>query len=204
MRPTHYIPEIGTKIVEQMSEGKTLLEICKDDEMPGRATIYRWAELHDDFRETLTRARHAQAHFYFEKMMEVAFNRRDDFFVDGDKVVGDHVRVARDRLIVDTLKFASAKLLPRAYGESPIGEAAPVQQVTRIERIIIEPERGAEDAPLTPRQLTYQPPEPGDLTVEQWGTLRQLLDMIDRAVGERPADEVFDVLKAALLDHFRD
>jgi terminase small subunit-like protein len=71
------------------------------------------------FREQYARARELQAHFYFEKITAIAFDDKSDFFVDGEtgKVVSDHVRVARARLQVDALKWASAKLLPRVYGD---------------------------------------------------------------------------------------
>jgi len=92
--------------------------------MPSRATVYRWAETNDSFRDKFARGRNAQAHFYFEKMIEIAFDAEGDFFVEGEKLVSDHVRVARARLQVDTLKFAASKLLPRTYGDKPAEESA--------------------------------------------------------------------------------
>jgi terminase small subunit-like protein len=64
------------------------------------------------------RARELQAH-YFERIVQIAFDDKGDFFVDGDtgKIVSDHVRVARAGLQVDALKWASAKLLPKVYGD---------------------------------------------------------------------------------------
>jgi terminase small subunit-like protein len=65
------------------------------------------------------RARELQAHHYFERIVQIAFDDKSDFFVDGEtgKVVSDHVRVTRARLQVDALKWASAKLLPKVYGD---------------------------------------------------------------------------------------
>ena len=109
-----------------MSEGATLLAICAFEDMPSRSTVYRWAEQHDDFREKLSRARNAQAHYYFERMIEVAHDDKQDIFYDnaGDPHI-DHARIQRHRLIVDTLKFAAAKLLPKSYGDKLLPEEQP-------------------------------------------------------------------------------
>jgi hypothetical protein len=189
-----------------MSEGRTLIQICKSEEMPSRATVYRWAEQDDEFRELLVRGRHAQAHYYFEKMMEVAFNRKDDFFVEGDKVVGDHVRVARDRLIADTLKFASSKLLPRTYGDKP--ETAP----EKPEELVFRWE--AHDAVVQPppeqppKQLPYHKPSlPADLDPQDWSLLLEVLECCKRTLpsGEdRLPGEVLEVLRKALLEYCRE
>jgi hypothetical protein len=152
----------------------------------------------------LARARNAQAHFYFEKMMEVAFDSKDDFFVEGDKVVGDHVRVARHRLIVDTLKFAASKLLPRTYGEKPEEPpASPLLQVTKIERVILSP-TPAPDAPEPPRQIAYQPPEPpADLSTEAWGHILQISELIKRiAPGDETPEHVFGLIEGWLREHY--
>ena len=41
-RPSKYTPEIATKIVEQLSEGIPLREICRQEGMPAWRTIYDW------------------------------------------------------------------------------------------------------------------------------------------------------------------
>jgi hypothetical protein len=204
-RPTDYTDGIGTRIVEAMSEGATLLAICQDEDMPSRSTVYRWAEQYEDFREKLSRARNAQAHYYFERMIEVAHDDKQDIFYDnaGEPHI-DHARIQRHRLIVDTLKFAAAKLLPKSYGDKLLPEDQP-------RSLTIRWGGSAETAPPSrhepPRQLTYAKPElPADLTEADWSVMLDLLEMVKRTIptnSDKPPAEIFGVMKRALMEHFR-
>ena len=49
-RPSKYTPEIAKEIVERLSEGTPLWEICRDEHMPHWRTIYDW--MYKDDRET--------------------------------------------------------------------------------------------------------------------------------------------------------
>jgi hypothetical protein len=49
-RPSKYTPEIAREIVERLSEGTPLWEICRDEHMPHWRTIYDW--MYKDDRET--------------------------------------------------------------------------------------------------------------------------------------------------------
>jgi hypothetical protein len=202
-RPTGYTDEIGTRIVEAMSEGATLLAICKGEDAPSRSTVYRWAEQYEDFREKLSRARNAQAHYYFERMIEVAHDDKQDIFYDnaGEPHI-DHARIQRHRLIVDTLKFAAAKLLPKSYGDKLLPEEQPK---TVSFRWLSQPDAMA--APEPPRQIEYHRPElPADLTEADWSIMLEVLELVKRTVptnDERPPAEIFGVMKRALMEHFR-
>jgi hypothetical protein len=187
-----------------MSEGATLLAICAFEDMPSRSTVYRWAEQHDDFREKLSRARNAQAHYYFERMIEVAHDDKQDIFYDnaGDPHI-DHARIQRHRLIVDTLKFAAAKLLPKSYGDKLLPEEQPKElKISWASQPSVPPVT----PPEPPRQLTYVKPSlPGDLTEADWSVMLDLLETVKRTIpsnSDRPPAEIFGVMKAALLAHF--
>ena len=43
-RPSTYDPAVATKICEQLSEGISLREICRQDGMPPWQTVYSWME----------------------------------------------------------------------------------------------------------------------------------------------------------------
>jgi terminase small subunit-like protein len=112
----------------------------------------------------------------------IAFDDKSDFFIDGEtgKVVSDHVRVARARLQVDALKWASAKLLPKVYGDR--GDRH--EQDDKPQAITIQWQ--ATDAPAPPverppRQIPYRQPElPGDLTPADWQKLLAILEVVTR------------------------
>jgi hypothetical protein len=63
-------------------------------------------------------------------------------------------------------------------------------------------------APEPPQQLTYKPPSaPADLTPADWSILMSVLELLKRTVpsnDDRPPAEIFDVLRKALLEHFRE
>jgi len=188
-----------------MSEGATLLAICKGEDAPSRSTVYRWAEQHEDFREKLSRARNAQAHYYFERMIEVAHDDKQDIFYDnaGEPHI-DHARIQRHRLIVDTLKFAAAKLLPKSYGDKLLPEEQPKTVTFRWQ----DSSNPAVQPPEPPRQIEYRKPElPADMTESDWSIMLEVLELVERTVptnDERPPEEIFGVMKAALLTHFRE
>ena len=207
-RPSSYRPEIASQICERMIEGESLLQICADEDMPSRVTVYRWLEGNEPFRNKYARAREEQAHHYFDLMWTVARDDKGDFFIDGDgKAVADHARVQRHKLQIDVLKFRAMKLLPRIYGDKPAPEAERAEPlvISWLERTIVDPNA----APPEPaRQIEYHKPQlPGDLTEADWSIMLDVLELVRRTVptnDDRPPEEIFGVMREALLAHFRE
>lgn len=56
-RHSTYSEEIAAEIVDRITEGETLADICRDDHMPGYRTIYDWEKAHPEFSANITRAR---------------------------------------------------------------------------------------------------------------------------------------------------
>jgi hypothetical protein len=209
-RPSSYTPEIAEEICRRMADGESVLKICKEPGMPSTAAIFRWLEANSAFREQYARARELQAHHYFERIVQIAFDDKSDFFIDNEtgKVTSDHVRVARARLQVDALKWCSAKLLPKVYGDrgdrleqNDTPQAITIQWATEESA---PPPQTAE--PL--KQIPYKPPSmPADLSPADWSVLMQVLEQIRRTIpsnSDSPPAEVFDVIRKALLAHFAD
>lgn len=97
-------------------------EVCRSDEMPGEATVYRWLAEHEDFREKYVRAREAQADAIFEEILEIADDGTNDWTErqnsDGSSyTVVDHEHVSRSKLRVDARKWMASKLAPKKYGD---------------------------------------------------------------------------------------
>jgi len=122
-RPAIYSSALADKICERLAEGESLVQICKDDKMPGRATVMRWLEdsspVKVEFRDKYARAREAQAEKYAAEIVEIA----DETVIEAT-YLGEEVRldvssaaVARNRLRVDARKWIAAKLLPKKYGD---------------------------------------------------------------------------------------
>jgi hypothetical protein len=175
--------------------------------MPSRITIYRWVENDSNgFRTQYKYAREAQAHYFADLIRDVAFDDSGDFFIENGRMVIDHARVQRARLKVDTLKWIAARF-NRAYSEKPLPEVPQHsgEIVFRWEANDPGPPP-VESAP--PKQLQYfQPTLPGDLTPEDWSIVMDVLQTIKRTIpsnSEEPPGEVFEIIRKALLAHFRE
>ncbi len=124
-RPTDYNQEIADLICKRITEGESLLRICKDDDMPSRSTVHRWL-LDDDkqaFRDKYEFAINVKAEKMFDELTDIADDGKNDFMereVGGDgktvKVVNtEHIQ--RSRLRVDTRKWYLSKVLPKKFGD---------------------------------------------------------------------------------------
>jgi hypothetical protein len=203
-RPSSYTPEIAEEICNRMIEGESVLKICRDEHMPARVTVYKWIESNAAFRQQYNYAREAQAHYYADLIRDVAFDDSGDFFVEDGRTVTDHARVQRARLKVDTLKWIAARF-NRAYSDKPI------EIEKQPEPIVISwldtPSDAKPPERREPKQIAYvKPTLPGDLSEQAWSTLMELLELIRRTIpsdSDRPPEEIFDVIRRALLAHFR-
>ncbi len=103
-RPSEYTDEIAAIICEGLAGGASLLAICDTPDMPGLTTVYRWLEEREKFRDMYSRARRLQADSKFDEADEIAKN-----------ATAENVHVAR--LQIDTIKWQTARLAPRKYGD---------------------------------------------------------------------------------------
>lgn len=129
-RPTEYTAEIAATICEQLAAGNSIRMICAKADMPSERSIYRWlaAESHEEFRQQYARAREAQAHRMLDEILEIADDSGRDvveIVVSVDEEGNEKTReverftaTARDKLRIDTRKWAMARLAPKVYGDS--------------------------------------------------------------------------------------
>lgn len=101
-RPTDYTPELGDRICNELTLGKSLVKICKADDMPATVTIYRWLREHEEFSNNYARARENQADLYADEIVEIADNTDDP---------------QKARVQIDSRKWVSSKLKPKKYGD---------------------------------------------------------------------------------------
>ena len=144
--------------------------------------------------------------WYSEEILRIAFDDSGDLIIDGDRVMSGHHVVQRARLKVDTVKWIMAKLHPGKYGDKPAIEA----NSGPITISWIESDKAAPIAPepQPPKQIEYKRPElPADLTDADWSVMLQVLEAVKRTIptnSDSPPAEVFEVIRKALLEHFRD
>lgn len=122
-RPSDYTRELAEKICERVATSTDSLEkICSDDDMPNRATVYRWLFKHAEFSDMYARAKEGQMELMAEECLQIADDGRNDIkIIEGrngeDIEVTNHDVINRSRLRVDTRKWLMSKLAPRRYGE---------------------------------------------------------------------------------------
>jgi hypothetical protein len=147
-RPSDYSPEVADKICGLIADGQSLREICEADEMPDKATVFRWLDKHEEFRDQYARAREAQAEHWADEILEIADDGSNDWMErqsrDGStQEVINSEHVTRSRLRVDSRKWLMSKLAPKKYGDrvdlthaGPDGGPVKIEQ---IQRVIVDP-----------------------------------------------------------------
>lgn len=132
-RPSKYSDDIAERIFEEMASGKDLVEICMADDMPNRATVYRWQVDRPEFAALYARAREALADFEFYRAKKLA-----------DECSEENVNSARVKL--NHLQWRIMKVSPKNYGDKTRSEitgadGGPIEmQATTVDARQLEPE----------------------------------------------------------------
>ena len=101
-RPSKFTQALADEICRRMAEqGQTLRAICRDEAMPDKSTVLRWATADVAFRASYTLALAARADDWADEMLEIADEGR--------------VRVRRDRLRVKMRRWLLARSAPKRY-----------------------------------------------------------------------------------------
>lgn len=124
-RPSAYTQKVADTICERLANGESLRAICVSEDMPDKATVFRW--LGDDaravFRDQYARARESQADALFDEMLDIADDGSNDWMekrnADGENIGwtenGEALR--RSALRVEARKWMAGKLRPKKYGD---------------------------------------------------------------------------------------
>ena len=136
-RPTAYSIEIADAICERIADGESLRAICKDDDLPSKATVFRWLKADQEFRDQYARAKVEMADSLFDDILAIADDREKDRDKEGSFDI-DHIQ--RMRLRIESRKWMAGKLRPKVYGDridhtSSDGSMRP----SIIRQIIVDP-----------------------------------------------------------------
>lgn len=69
-RPSSFTDELADEILERIACGETVRSICRDESMPDRSSVMRWAVRDDRFRERYARARELQADAWLDMIAD--------------------------------------------------------------------------------------------------------------------------------------
>lgn len=119
-RPSKYTPELAREIIERLSEGEPLRQICREEYMPQWRTIYDWMYRDPDLSAAIARAREIGYDKMAEEVLEIADNPKlGQIHTQDDK--GSTVRtedmLGHRKLQVETRLKLLAKWNPKKYGE---------------------------------------------------------------------------------------
>jgi hypothetical protein len=124
-RPSSFTQHIADIICVRISEGESLKSITLDEEMPDRATVYRWLAADPAFCDMYTRAREDQADTLADEIMAIA-----DETPDLNPILDKHGALIEIQLHsaylqwqkqrIDARKWTAMKLKPKKYGDRQI------------------------------------------------------------------------------------
>ncbi len=122
-RPSGFSLELADRVCRGICAGQSIRTVCKADDMPDIATVFRWMRQYPDFCEQYTRATLERTELHAEDMIDIADDSSADYAerLENGKasVLADHDHINRARLRVDTRKWIASKLLPKKYGDQP-------------------------------------------------------------------------------------
>lgn len=121
-RPSAYTDAIAEAICNRLSEGETLIAICRDEGMPSERTVRSWVRSNlNDFSPKYTQARELGYQRMADELLEISDDGSNDWMLrydednEGWQANGEHLQ--RSRLRVDTRKWLLSKALPKLYGD---------------------------------------------------------------------------------------
>ena len=122
-RPSIFTQHLADLICVRIAEGESLRQICRDDEMPDRVTIYRWLAANEDFCTQYTRAREDQADTLADEIIAIA-DEQPEVIAVVDKRTGELIEHKLDGAFlqwqknrIDARKWTAMKLKPKKYGD---------------------------------------------------------------------------------------
>ncbi len=124
---TAYAPELAFKIVEHIAEGRTLKDICdNDDGMPARQTFHRWVSATPELRKAYTAARELSAYAMEEEALDLGRELR--------KNPGTPQRVRAHEVSMNQLRWSAAKRNAGVFSEKAnVSLVVPIQINTTLD-----------------------------------------------------------------------
>ena len=118
-------PTVMRKIAERLAEGETLIDICKDDDMPCYRAVTDAILVDEEVYEIYRRGRVLQGEYFADVINSVALAPLPD--VDPR---AQHAENGRRTLLINTLKWTTGRAQP--HGIRDRKEDAPEQQAITI------------------------------------------------------------------------
>lgn len=114
-RPSEFTQEVADRICSELSEGKSLRTVCLAEEMPDKATVFRWLRENKSFCDQYTQAKDESA-LADEEILQDLGDEAIRVSQEVDAKAANAV-VSAYKLKADNLKWAMSKKKPKKYGD---------------------------------------------------------------------------------------
>lgn len=115
-RPAKYGRELAEEIIQRLSEGEPLRQICRDQHMPEWRTIYHWMERDSELTAAIARARELGQDAIAEDILREIQDEPERILSEGGgRIDSGYVQLIRARADIK-LKLL-AKWNPKKYGD---------------------------------------------------------------------------------------
>lgn len=111
-QPVEFSHAIANAICERLIEGESLRSICRDDTMPSKAAVLKWAANHDERPELV-----GFVDQYARAMMLSGDADHDDIADMGRQIARGELDPAAGRVAIDAFKWTSGRKNPKKYGD---------------------------------------------------------------------------------------
>ena len=117
-RQSTFEQRIADEILDRLSSGEPLAQICRDDHMPAVRTVYDWRDANEAFAAGFGRAREEGFDAIALDALYIADDNGQDtrYSKDGQEMP-DSEWISRSKLRVETRLKLLAKWDPRRYGD---------------------------------------------------------------------------------------
>lgn len=128
-RPSDYTQDIADKLCAALADGKSMRTVCAADDMPAKATVFRWIRTNEEFRDQYTRAKEESADALTDEMLDISDDVSNDYTkTDENGVRLNPENIQRSRLKIETRKWLASKLKPKKYGDKQFIETKDTTQ----------------------------------------------------------------------------
>lgn len=136
-RPRIYKPELMERILDEVSSGKTLTEVCEQDGYPKPQTVYKWLREHEEAFSNWEAVKLIRSHMLFDEAVELArwlaYGKRLEGSSRRTEPPKDAPRITAIKHAIQTLMEVAAKLNPAEYGQRKADSVVvPIQIVTNM------------------------------------------------------------------------
>jgi hypothetical protein len=121
--PVPYSAELADRVLGELMEGRTLVDVCDDLGMPSKGTVLLWVRRNrDGFAARYREAREIGGQIMVDELITIGDDSRRDQVRRRNEggeatLVVDHENINRSRLRCENRRWILSKALPRIYGD---------------------------------------------------------------------------------------